>query len=531
MTIDPKTWEELKSLVVSGPPQEALRTVRLLQKDFPNDPNLVANEGVILMEIGRRLPDANIIGEGIERCQNALGLPSGESHRPFQLYNIATGHLDLFAIRKSQPNFAHHPNDRDLQLAKTYYREALQHESALPSEQNKKLWVNYGNCLSALGRSFEAMRAYHQALMIDPSFSMALGNKATEMAYLAHVTGEHKWCTLIEAYQLLQQALSDKELVEHGGPHAKGCFEAIARLIEQRFEDKAILQTPLQLAPPKTQPRRKFDKFYQEYCWKNRLYLNLWLHDQPSNLGLQDSISLVLLTPIGDTQTFARLASYLNQVKEDYAIARLLLVESQYPETHRASRTAQATKFIDTLDHSRWGIPASLLKAAFTISMNVLDKVAFFVNDYLDLKIRPRKVYFRSDDLWLQKKSKRTSASPDRKPTRGVRPEILEANNYSLFALYDIYVDSRSEPLKELWDIRNALTHRYLVVHEPMSLSPPPAEAHHHIEYTELLQHTLNAFQLVRAAILYLTSFVDIEERRKLAGGGEPAIPFFYRFL
>jgi len=501
-----------------------------MQKCFADDPNLIANSGGILIDIGWQLSDGNLIREGIETCQNALGLPNEVCSGPHQLYNLANGYSELFSLRRRQPGFSYEPSDPDLQQAKIYYREALQHESALPRELSRQLWVNYGNCLSALGRSFEAMHAYHQALTIDPAFSMALGNRAIEMAYLANITGKHISHTLIEAYQLLHKALADKKLVEHGGPRAREYFEAQARSIEQHFEDKAILQTPLELAPPKAQPKREFDRFYREYCWTNHLYLNLWLHDQPSHVSFEDSIGLSIVTPIGDSQTFTRLASYLNQVKEDYAVARLLLVQSQYPRSPQAG-IGQATKFMDTLDYSKWGIPTSLLKASFAISMNVLDKIAFFINDYLDLKIDVRKVSFKSRDLWLEQKSMRRSAPHDKERTRTVRREILGTNNYSLFALYDIYTDSKSKPLKELWDIRNALTHRYLVVHELMLPIPPLKEAHHHIEYAQFLRQTLDALRLVRAAILYLTSFVDIQERRNLAQVEEPTMPLYYRLL
>jgi hypothetical protein len=76
MTIDAEILEELNRLVVTGPPEEALRKLRSLQKRFPEDLNLIANTGGILIDIGRELSDANLIREGIEACKMHSAFPS-----------------------------------------------------------------------------------------------------------------------------------------------------------------------------------------------------------------------------------------------------------------------------------------------------------------------------------------------------------------------------------------------------------------------------------------------------------------------
>ena len=133
------------------------------------------------------------------------------------------------------------------------------------------------------------------------------------------------------------------------------------------------------------------------------------------------------------------------------------------------SRTA-ACRFYNTLDYPTYSIAIEEVKAAYRLAYSLFDKIAFFLNAYLDLKLDESRVYFRG--VWY--------VNADRK--QGIRPELDRSENWPLRGLYWLAKDlfdkdfhDVTEPdAQALYAVRNQLEHRYLKVHEIYSAADKP---------------------------------------------------------
>jgi len=190
----------------------------------------------------------------------------------------------------------------------------------------------------------------------------------------------------------------------------------------------------------------------------------------------------------------------MNEAKERYATARFLLYSAIGPPTELLP-IDRMTPYVDNLDYAVYGVRVGQLKLAFESAYNILDKVAFFINEYLSLGIKPERVYFTS--IWVVKDK--------------LREELRTLDNYRLFALYDISRDlQKGAHLEHLRGIRRFSTHRYLVPHvERISWIVEADGDAYHIEWHELVEKTIQLLRLVRSAVIYVIAFVDQEERKE----------------
>ena len=176
------------------------------------------------------------------------------------------------------------------------------------------------------------------------------------------------------------------------------------------------------------------------------------------NAHFQNPIFINLLLPIGDNETYYKLSKSINQIKEDYAVARLLLVQSQFKRDDFNS-ISKRTTFVNTPDDSLFNLYIGLLKSSFKDIYNILDKIARFINEFFNLGLDENKsIHFTDIKLWNDRLSKNKWST---------KLEISESNNPSLCALYDIYLDLDCNKgyHKNLRDNRNKLVHEKLVIH------------------------------------------------------------------
>ena len=157
---------------------------------------------------------------------------------------------------------------------------------------------------------------------------------------------------------------------------------------------------------------------------------------------------------------------------------------------------------------------------------SLFDKIAFFLNAYLELGILKGAVSIKG--LWYINQQRK----------KGIRSEFASRENWPLRGLYwlakDPFEDSpgfreaMDPTARRLSDVRNHLEHKYLKLHSELWDGPESsifndglAKSLAHDEFEAMTMHLLG---MTRAAIIYLVLGVHREERIKEKELGPDAI-------
>jgi len=502
---------KISSLINQDKFKEALEKIENFEKQNPTDRTMEFNKLGFLVEIGSGLYDKKIIQQGLDIGEQTLIKLKNKEYEGNIHYNLANGHLALYELSERKIGIEAMTQSENLQKAKLHFRGAIKLCDEHNLDLKKKIWVNYGNCLDVLGRGVEALYAYDETLKLDKHCSMAILNKAIALCFFADISGKYRGGIYLEAYQTIKPIIDNQDLIAVGGLGAKKAAEVELRKIETLFKDKKDLTKKLK--HPKYNPAKlsDFEKFYVDFCIKEKLFLNFHVHQEHCEAAITDPIFIRLITKVGDNATFYNFAKYINQIKEDYAVARVLLVQSQYKQKDFDS-ISKRTDFVNSLDYSQFNLYTGLLKSAFKEAYNILDKIAVFINDYYALGFKEEDIYFTSirntkhkESIWEENNK--------------IRAKIIQSKNISLYALCDIYQDFKSRHYGKIQNIRNTLIHRKLVIFDSMLTDWDKKDDKRNIRYDTMLSETIHLLQLTKSAIIYLINFVNTEESKKIKDG------------
>ena len=471
----------------------------------------------ILIDVGNAMSDEKIVKEGVDLLEKDLEtIIRHEEIAPTAYYNLANGKYALSRLMMMKDPYVVSFKKSDLNTAINYYRKALGYglkDTMLASQ----IWVNLGNCYDHLGRVVDALECYDQAVKLRPDHGMALGNKGMALLNYASVAGEHEGTFIVEAYSLLIQAL--KLGVP---PETVSSFSELAKQIKEHFRDKRALDNPPKYLGYKIRSRSKIERFFVEFCLRYKLYLNTCDFCQKCDASIGDTVAIRTMIVEKNKRekadlkndTYLHLSGYLNEIKEDYVTARFLLILSRFRGLN-LSFADKRVRMIDTLDYSIHNIRVHLIRTSFKVFYDTLDKIACFINEYLNLGVSERTVSFRR--IWYVKNDIKKGI---------VREGIVNTKNLSLNALFDMHRDFEDGPNRTLRDMRDALTHRFIKIR--MIKQQQDEES---MTEDELLKRTLELARTVRGAVLYLLHFVCIEETRKKARIGRLLPHLFAQYV
>jgi tetratricopeptide (TPR) repeat protein len=374
--------------------------------------------------------------------------------------------------------------------------------AAVAPESRAQILTNLANTLNSLGRSIEALQHYDQALDEIPHFAIALGNRGIARAELArqlHDSG-HVIVLMQAAAADIKRALAPDAFWDNDYPEAIDQYQRWLKWLTEviaRNQPCTIDLDGFSLGRTKTEKR------FRRWALENELFL--------SPLNVIGTHAIAAADPFGlpphrgSIDEPPHFIAWYNQMKQEFAAARLLLFESIVGnDRHYADRDLM---LVDTLDFHAFGLKVEKQRIAFRMAYGLLDKIAGFLNGYFKLGDDPNRLSLRS--VW---------------PTKGpVRKEFADRPNLPLRGLYWLSLDLlAAEPADidaiapdaaELNQLRNALEHRCVVLREVDTTLPTGiVETRTMLEFR---QSTFRMMSLARAALFYLSLAVGIEERKR----------------
>ncbi|MFZ3080330.1 MAG: LA2681 family HEPN domain-containing protein [Bellilinea sp.] len=509
-------YEHCNQLINQGKYDEAL----IIAESILNP----AYRASVLVDAGFALGKSSKVSLGTDLFKDLITSEEGKGFpRQSLLFNAANGHYSLYTLRWRTRNKTIPSNDKDLRLAKRFYREALKELPFDNGEFTSQVWVNYGNCLSKLGRFAEAIECYQESLKADPTNGMAAGNLGIELEYVSRLTGKHAHEYLALAHEMLTRALGDSTHLKFGSPNAVHSFqEHLANLTHVLRAHKEPISVP---EPIRTSGKTKAINEYVQFCIYNGLFLNAWVGDPLLSPGLSDELSYgPIVTSLNDNCRIPELLRILNEIKEAFATARYLFFLSQRKNS-LLNYISGMTIYFNNLDYDVNGIYTGLCKTAYTRAFDILDKVARIINVYFGIGNR-------KNDFWRMFVEKQ-SHGEEHTEWFAVRPTIARSGIYSLYALADICVDYFEQKHVDLTTIdkrRNKITHDYLTVR----LFHLKNESDEVVDLDDLAKQTRDVLLLAKHAVVYAVSAVNLAEAQKktiektghLIYGSNPGQPF-----
>lgn len=408
---------------------------------------------------------------------------------------------------------------REIEQETICIRRAIASEGLLkqPVIRVCQIHTNLANCYDTTGRFIEAITEWDRALTIEPRFGMARGNRAAGLwTYARSVYDEG------HALVMAREAWSQLDPVQlEGLEPAAGDYFARVRAEIERAVPAEVLQRPFDIEGFSL-GETEAEQQYRHWCSSKALFLNPLNDIGPVAIGARDILSCPsIVAKIGEGPRFH---DFMNQIKQEYCSARWLIYDAT--RDHPAHFSDNDVLLFNTLDYPSYGLRTEQLKLGFRALYSIFDKIAFFLNAYLELGIAERRVSFRG--LWYVNQER----------AKGIRTEFAARENWPLRGLFwlgkDLYEDNDDfrqviDPAGErLNEIRNHLEHKYLKLHSDLWAGPDTSSfidgLAESLSRDEFEGMTLHLLKLVRAAIIYLTLGVHREEGRRTVERGPDAI-------
>jgi LA2681-like HEPN len=394
-------------------------------------------------------------------------------------------------------------------------RSAVKYSENVDDNNGKsQIFTNLGNLFDHLGRFSEAQQYWQKALSFTKEFPLAIGNIGFALISYAKIlydTGQQSLFFKL-AYKYLNKSLHLEMYKE-----AKDEFKNSINELETYFNKENLSEIP-NLSDYKL-GKTKGEIHYRQWCLSNRLFLNPLNDILTENIASHDYLFLPsIVLQIDQSKIYH---SMFNQIKQEFVSARFLLFESF--NTNRIHFSDRANLQMDTLDYSTYSLSLEKMKIAFRICYSLFDKIGYFLNEYLNLGFKPNKVSFRS--IWYEY---------EKREIVGLNSKITNTQNWAFRGLYwlskdlyekkDLIFKSLIEPdAQEISIIRNYIEHKSFKIVEFGESGLFDNDLTYVVSRDEFELKTLKLIKLVRAAIIYLSLGINLEERKKVYDG--PVLP------
>jgi tetratricopeptide (TPR) repeat protein len=383
-----------------------------------------------------------------------------------------------------------------------------------------QILTNLANTYDTIGRFVEAQEYWGRALVINPRFGMALGNRGLGLWHYAFSLYDSGHATIF-----LKSALNDLNHsleIPADDPFAKKIYLGKRNKILSSFPKLATEEFNLSdfsLGSSENEIQ------YREWCLRNCLFLNPLNDLGALPIAARDIFSLPdIVYKLEDGPYFH---GFFDQLKQEFVSARYLFYQGT--TIHEAHFSDKGVLLYNTLDYPIYSLAIERAKGAYRTAYSIFDKIAYFLNEYLQLGIPEKSVNFRS--LWYQETKKQL----------GLRQDMAQRQNWGLRGLFWLskdlfeakggFKDTTEPDARSLAEIRNHLEHKYLKIHDEMWWGIDEQKdgnlksgvfkypIGYSLHRNDFHAKTLRLLKLTRAAMIYLSLGIHQEERIKQGSG------------
>ena len=379
-----------------------------------------------------------------------------------------------------------------------------------------QIHTNLANKLSSIGRIIEAIEQWDKAIAIEANFAMALGNRAQGISAYAESLYDpgHHTILKVAASDSFRAAVSPDAIYDapESATYRKH-FEKAQRAVIKNINVEAVRKK--RRSSDSGLGRSKAEQAYRTWVLQNRLFLNPLNDLGAIHVASHDVLTLPTITlPLSenDSSMPPSVIGFFNQLKQEFVSARFLFFEGTVdPKAHFSDGSVL---LFNTLDYPSYAFAVEKTRLAYRSAYSLFDKIAYFLNEYLNVGYPPDRVNFRN--IWYEHKGA---------DSKTMRTLFVNRQNWPLRGLYWLSKDlfdsnfkQATEPEAEaLAEIRNFLEHKYLQVHESWGLVAVGDEQFRkgsgfHLQRDEFEAKTLRVLKLARAALIYLSLSVHREE-------------------
>ena len=217
---------------------------------------------------------------------------------------------------------------------------------------------------------------------------------------------------------------------------------------------------------------------------------------------------------------------FFNQMKQEFVSARWEYYLGL--RAHSPHFSDRSVLLYNTLDYPAYGLAVERVKSAYKYAYSLFDKIAFFLNHYLELGIKPSQGLV--SPIWREE---------DGDPVHPVREAFWNSENWPLRGLFwlskdlfderqSVVTDPDARALHDFgstWSIGRIFRKNFTRCwwRTPHGARPDPFfdTLAYSISRRSLEERTLRLLKLVRGALIYLALAMHREEQRRHAARSE----------
>lgn len=443
-------------------------------------------KAAVFIDGGYLIKDYNLIERGVKIFEVLF---KEHPSRFDYAYNLANGYTNLTALWRNQEYYSWIQETCLLRKkARSLYDYAA--KGAKDVELQTQAMTNMGNLFLKSYRLLEAYDAYCTALKYDSTNGIAAMGAAKVLIHYSNIGIGDSTTLLSVSEQYIRIARKHKsKILKYGGQNA---LNELSDLLAMRLHGRPLIEV-------------KEAGSYEKFVARNRLALSPTIEGLDFSISRWDSLIIESITEPVDTEFgVPPIFAMFNSMKADYLTARWLSYLSL------EAKTPESGLYFDTLDYANYGIESSLLQLAQRSCLDILDKIAIAASEYLKLPGDPVRISF--NNRWFVNPKEYADKL---KWQEAILLEIKE-DNYPLVALSELSEDLHEEGVLESKKIiRNASTHRFVILHEMGDSGERGSEFIAHFNQSIFQEELISTLQLVRSALFYFVEMVKIKEQLK----------------